>query len=108
MLVEFITNQTPPPSVYRATHASDPVPKLPFDNRFWNWSHTSPEYWIDQSTGEEVTPSVVHFIQGIDNQSGNAGTAENLGQDHLWYFGNMIVCEDPADKRKKGHGHAEI
>ena len=98
-LADFITNQQQPNSVYRATHASDLIPKVP-TSFLRDWSQPSPEYWINQETGKQVTPSVVKHIEGINNKTGNAGTAVSLkwsNPDHGWYFGNMSVCVPPSD-----------
>ncbi|KAJ5466799.1 hypothetical protein N7475_004551 [Penicillium sp. IBT 31633x] len=99
-LAEFITNQQAPDSVYRATHASDPIPKVPLNLPFLDWSQPSPDYWINQDTGEEVTTDVVERVEGINSKAGNAGTARDLrwpNPHHGWYFGNMSVCATPID-----------
>ncbi|CAG8037823.1 unnamed protein product [Penicillium salamii] len=97
-LAEFITDQQKPVSVYRATHYRDGVPAVPG----WptGYRHPSPEYWINQKTGETVTPDVVEVIEGINNKSGNLGFwHHNIGVDenHGWYFGNLSICVGPAD-----------
>ncbi|KAJ5129151.1 uncharacterized protein N7515_005190 [Penicillium bovifimosum] len=101
-LAEFITSQQPPDSVYRVTHAADLVPKIPPTGIIFDWSQPSPEYWIDQETGQQVTTAVVKRIEGINSKEGNEGTAPSSpiwpSPDHGWYFGNLSVCADPADK----------
>ncbi|KAJ5549691.1 hypothetical protein N7535_002372 [Penicillium sp. DV-2018c] len=101
-LAEFITNQQPPNSVYRATHAADLIPKIPPTGVIFDWSQPSPEFWIDQESGQQVTTAVVKRIEGINSREGNEGTALTLpiwpNPDHAWYFGNISVCVDPADK----------
>jgi len=72
-LVEFITNQNAPVSVYRATHSMEIVPKLPFTVIGFDYCQPSPEYWIAQPTGEQVTADVVKHIEGINSQEGNDG-----------------------------------
>ncbi|KAJ5894177.1 Lipase class 3 [Penicillium taxi] len=96
-LAEFITNKIS--NIYRVTHASDPVPLQP---GLWDWSHPSPEYWINQPTNEQlnVTADVVEVIYGIDSEDGNTGQHGSLRKntaDHLWYFQAMGVCKQPAD-----------
>ncbi|OQE13511.1 hypothetical protein PENFLA_c047G01580 [Penicillium flavigenum] len=54
-LAEFITNQQAPNSIYRATHTTDPIPKVPVNLPFLDWSQPSPEFWITEETGVQVT-----------------------------------------------------
>ncbi|KAJ5688445.1 hypothetical protein N7536_011064 [Penicillium majusculum] len=99
-LAEFITNQQPPNSIYRATHTTDPIPKVPLNLPFLDWSQPSPEYWITQETGVQVTTDGVEYIEGINSKAGNAGSDRDLrwpNPEHGWYFGNMSVCADPSD-----------
>lgn len=99
-LAEFITNQQLPNSIYRATHATDPIPKVPLNLPFLDWSQPSPEYWITQKTGVQVTPDGVEYIEGINSKAGNAGSDRDLrwpNPNHGWYFGNLSRCASPSD-----------
>ncbi|CAG8253231.1 unnamed protein product [Penicillium salamii] len=97
-LAEFITNQQKPVSIYRATHAKDLITALPFNTIGFDYTQPSPEFWIDQPSGEVVTPDVVKYIEGINNQTGNLGQHHrSIGEEHEWYFGNMTVCAPSAD-----------
>jgi hypothetical protein len=112
-LAEYITEQRKPVSVYRSTHLNDSVPALPLHIGWWEYSHPSPEYWINQPTGEVVTPDVVEVIVGIDNPNGNLGQRHPIGIDasHGWYFGNISVCATPADGKQPADskkGKAEL
>ncbi|CAI7639682.1 unnamed protein product [Penicillium glandicola] len=99
-LAEFITNQESSNSIYRATHTTDPIPKVPLNLPFLDWSQPSPEYWITQATGVQVTTDGVEYIKGINSKAGNAGSDRDLrwpNPNHGWYFGNMSVCATPID-----------
>ncbi|KAJ5494834.1 hypothetical protein N7463_010921 [Penicillium fimorum] len=99
-LAEFITNQQLPNSIYRATHTTDPVPKVPINLPFLDWSQPSPEYWVTQETGVQATADRVHYVEGINSRAGNAGSDRDLrwpNPEHGWYFGNMSVCAAPID-----------
>ncbi|KAJ5159269.1 uncharacterized protein N7500_008920 [Penicillium coprophilum] len=99
-LAEFITNQQSPNSIYRATHTTDPVPKVPINLPFLDWSQPSPEYWITQETGVQATADGVQHVEGINSRAGNAGSDRDLrwpNPEHGWYFGNMSVCATPID-----------
>jgi hypothetical protein len=99
-LAEFITNQQAPNSIYRATHTTDPIPKVPINLPFLDWSQPSPEYWITQATGVQVTPDGVQYVEGINSKEGNAGSDRDLrwpNPEHGWYFGNMSACATPID-----------
>ncbi|EKV11602.1 Lipase, putative [Penicillium digitatum PHI26] len=87
-LAEFITNQQLPNSIYRATHATDPIPKVPLNLPFLDWSQPSPEYWITQKTGVQVTPDGVEYIEGINSKAGNAGSDRDL----RWPNPNHAAC----------------
>ncbi|KAI1837803.1 hypothetical protein DTO006G1_4538 [Penicillium roqueforti] len=97
-MAEFITQQHEPVSVYRATHHKDLIPAIPFISPGFDYTHPSPEYWIDQPSFETVTPDVVKVIKGINNQTGNAGQrGRRITEEHEWYFGEMFVYNTPAD-----------
>ncbi|KAJ5982065.1 hypothetical protein N7451_012165 [Penicillium sp. IBT 35674x] len=101
-LAELITNQRAPVSVYRATHYIDIVPKLPLTLPIHDYSQPSPEYWINQTTGEQVTADIVEYIEGINSKKGNGGTPINFpiewpDANHGWYFGNLSICAISAD-----------
>ncbi|CAG7922062.1 unnamed protein product [Penicillium olsonii] len=97
-LAEFITNQQKPVSIYRATHNKDLIPNLPANIIGFDYTQPSPEFWIDQPSGEVVTPDVVKYIEGINNKTGNLGQhGTSIGAEHEWYFGNMTVCAPSAD-----------
>ncbi|KAJ5981983.1 hypothetical protein N7451_012083 [Penicillium sp. IBT 35674x] len=101
-LAELITNQRAPVSVYRATHYIDIVPKLPLTLPIHDYSQPSPEYWINQTTGEQVTADIVEYIEGINSKKGNSGTPINFpiewpDANHGWYFGNLSICATSAD-----------
>ncbi|KAJ5799084.1 uncharacterized protein N7518_001152 [Penicillium psychrosexuale] len=101
-LAEFITNQQAPNSIYRATHTTDPIPKVPLNLPFFDWSQPSPEYWITQKTGVQVTTDGVEYIEGINSKVGNAGSDRDLrwpNSNHGWYFGNISVCASPIDAK---------
>ncbi|KXG51709.1 Lipase, class 3 [Penicillium griseofulvum] len=98
-LAKFITNQQSN-SIYRATHTTDPVPKVPLKLPFLDWSQPSPEYWITQETGVQVTTDGVQYVEGINSRAGNAGSDRDLrwpNPEHGWYFGNISVCATPID-----------
>ncbi|KAK6811000.1 hypothetical protein RU639_013212 [Aspergillus parasiticus] len=81
---------------YRVTHSDDPVPRafstIPWINRTWQYSTTSPEFWITSGNDQPVTESDVEVIWGIDNKNGNLGTAGMDLAAHNWYIGNMSGC----------------
>jgi triacylglycerol lipase len=99
-LAEFITGQTSP-SVYRATHYTDNAPKAPFNETSLDYTHSSPEYWINVPLKQEVTVDDVIYVEAINSKKGNAGhgsySSTQLDQNHFFYFGPMQVCEYPAD-----------
>ncbi|KAJ5437161.1 Lipase class 3 [Penicillium cf. griseofulvum] len=100
-LAEFITNQQPN-SIYRATHTTDPVPKLPLYLALLklDWSQPSPEYWVTQETGVQATTDGVQYVEGINSHAGNAGSDLDLrwpNPEHGWYFGNLSVCAISID-----------
>ncbi|KAF9240105.1 hypothetical protein DTO013E5_8327 [Penicillium roqueforti] len=87
-LAEFISNQQAPNSIYRATHTTDPIPKVPLNLPFFDWSQPSPEYWITQKTGVQVTTDGVEYIEGINSKVGNAGSDRDLrwpNPNHGWH-----------------------
>ncbi|KAJ5612261.1 hypothetical protein N7510_005455, partial [Penicillium lagena] len=89
---EFVGRQTSDTG-YRVTHTDDPVPRILSTtakvNKTWQYSTTSPEYWITSPNGAPVTISDILVIAGIDNKRGNLGqTAFDLAA-HNWYIGNM-------------------
>ncbi|KAJ6190055.1 hypothetical protein N7519_000076 [Penicillium mononematosum] len=99
-LAEFITYQQVSNSIYRATHTTDPIPKVPINLPFLDWSQPSPEYWITQETGVQVTTDGVKYVEGINSKEGNAGSDGDLrwpNPEHGWYFGNMSACATPID-----------
>ncbi|OQE06576.1 hypothetical protein PENVUL_c017G00291 [Penicillium vulpinum] len=77
-LAEFITDQQISNSIYRATHTTDPVPKVPLNLLFLDWSQPSPEYWITQETGVQATADGVQYVEGINSNAGNAGSDHDL------------------------------
>ncbi|KAF7587493.1 hypothetical protein BBP40_007166 [Aspergillus hancockii] len=81
---------------FRVTHKNDPVPKILSTsiivNRTWQYSTTSPEFWITSGNGVTVPINDVQVIYGIDNKSGNLGTNTSDIAAHNWYFGNMSGC----------------
>ncbi|CAG8075750.1 unnamed protein product [Penicillium olsonii] len=100
-LAEYIT-KAKPNSVYRATHYTDSAPKAPENVPGLEYVQSSPEYWINKPLKEEVTAEDVIFLEGINNQEGNAGHGLNATSgmpdaNHVWYFGPVQVCEYPAD-----------
>jgi hypothetical protein len=100
-LAEFITNQRAS-SVFRATNYTDNVPKAPVNVSALDYSHPSPEYWIDVPLEEKVTAEDVKVIRGINSKEGNAGhgstsSTQTLDPNHEWYFGPVQVCVLPAD-----------
>lgn len=92
---EFVTAVTAG-SGYRVTHSDDPVPRVfstqPWINKTWQYSTTSPEFWITTGNGVPVTASDIQVIEGIDNKSGNLGTTGSDTSAHIWYIGNMSGC----------------
>lgn len=57
------------------------------------FSQPSPEYWITDATGEEVTASRITVVEGIDSTEGNDGTDAGLDiTAHLWYFNKIAAC----------------
>jgi triacylglycerol lipase len=81
---------------YRVTHSDDPVPRLlgtkKVVTKHWQYSQSSPEYWIISNNTANVTPSDIEVIQGIDNTAGNLGQTGCDFQAHQWYIGNMTGC----------------
>ncbi|KAB8072299.1 Alpha/Beta hydrolase protein [Aspergillus leporis] len=96
---QFITNNLFPNDRllgFRVTHTDDPVPKIlstsKLVNRTWQYSTTSPEFWITSRNGVPVLIKDIEVISGIDNKSGNLGTNTSEISAHDWYFGNMSGC----------------
>ncbi|RHZ45162.1 lipase family protein [Aspergillus thermomutatus] len=92
---DFVTGNTAG-SGYRVTHSDDPVPRALSTtkevNQTWQYSTTSPEYWITSGNGVPVTVTDIQVIEGIDNKSGNLGTTGLDLAAHNWYIGNMSGC----------------
>ncbi|KAL4766771.1 Alpha/Beta hydrolase protein [Aspergillus nidulans var. acristatus] len=92
---EFVTGSTVG-NGYRVTHSDDPVPRI-FSttaniNKTWQYSTTSPEFWITSGNDVPVTASDIQVIWGIDNKNGNLGTTGLDLAAHNWYIGNMSGC----------------
>ncbi|QKX57418.1 uncharacterized protein TRUGW13939_04530 [Talaromyces rugulosus] len=92
---QFITGNTAG-NGYRVTHSDDPVPRAfstsPEVNKTWQYSTTSPEFWITSGNDMPVTTSDIQVIWGIDNKNGNLGTTGLDLAAHNWYIGNMSGC----------------
>ncbi|KUM60987.1 hypothetical protein ACN42_g6149 [Penicillium freii] len=88
-LAEYTTNQG---SLWRVTHESDLVPKVPPSHI--GFSHASPEYWITVDNDVTVTSSDIDVIEGVGSKAGNAGTTLDPSiDDHKWYFGSISACQ---------------
>ena len=90
-LANFVTNQGSG-NIYRVTHVSDPVPRLP--PTAFGFVHIAPEYYI--SSGNNVTPSPADITEFTDanDPKGNAGNnplALNVA-NHGWYFNEIGGC----------------
>ncbi|KAJ5832958.1 hypothetical protein N7474_001269 [Penicillium riverlandense] len=94
-LAEVITDSTLGLN-YRVTHSDDPVPRIlatsKIVTRRWQYSQSSPEYWITSNNTAPVNPSDIEVIEGIDNKTGNLGQTGCDYQAHSWYIGNMTGC----------------
>ncbi|KAJ5506826.1 hypothetical protein N7453_005783 [Penicillium expansum] len=92
---EFVSGQTLDTG-WRVTHTNDPVPRIlsttAVVNKTWQYSTTSPEYWITSPNGAPVTTTDIQVIEGIDNKSGNLGQTTFDLKAHNWYIGNMSGC----------------
>ncbi|KAL4905068.1 hypothetical protein BDW74DRAFT_178078 [Aspergillus multicolor] len=85
--------------LYRATHKSDPVPKLPLTWGFpYDYSQPSPEYWVTAEFGDDVTLDDISYVEGINSQNGIAAAKPANVSVHMLYFGSMTVCEAPSDQ----------
>ncbi|GFF40500.1 hypothetical protein IFM46972_06235 [Aspergillus udagawae] len=91
---QFITGNTVG-NGYRVTHSDDPVPRafseLP-KIYHWQYSTTSPEFWITSGNDVPVITPDIQVIWGIDNKAGNLGTTGLDLAAHNWYIGNMSGC----------------
>ncbi|CAG8217398.1 unnamed protein product [Penicillium nalgiovense] len=80
----------------RVTHTNDPIPKVLSNDKNiskdWQYSTTSPEFWITSKNHVPVTEDDIKVIYGIDNKSGNLGTNTSDPFAHNWYFGDMAGC----------------
>lgn len=83
---------------YRITHWNDPVPKLPLLTM--GYVHTSPEYYIDRPSEQNVQTGDVQVYQGAVNFKGNMKWLLVDAGAHMWYFNSMSTCD--ADNTKRG------
>ncbi len=88
---------------YRVTHSDDPVPRILATskrvNKTWQYSQSSPEYWITSNNTVKPTYADIEVIEGIDNKTGNLGQTGCDFTAHNWYIGNMTGC--PRDSASK-------
>ncbi|KAE8410915.1 Alpha/Beta hydrolase protein [Aspergillus pseudocaelatus] len=80
----------------RVTHTNDPVPKVlsrdEHISKYWQYSTTSPEFWITSKNHVPVSKDDIEVFYGIDNMNGNLGTKTSDPFAHNWYFGDMAGC----------------
>ena len=85
VFAKLITNQAG--NEFRVTHAADPAARLP--PIVFNYRHTSPEFWLPNTT---PNPADVQVCEGIANVNCNAGTTGFNLTEHSLYFDQVNGC----------------
>ncbi|KAJ5461230.1 uncharacterized protein N7458_002782 [Penicillium daleae] len=74
----------------------------------WQYSQSSPEYWITSNNTVKPTPADVEVIEGIDNKTGNLGQTGCDITAHNWYIGNMTGCSRDGASKGSGKGWCDL
>lgn len=87
-LSEYISAQ--PGGNFRVTNWNDPVPRLP--PFFLDYTHITPEYYINRQTGLAAAFGDIKIFEGANNLLGNGAWIATDVAAHLWYFNSISKC----------------